>query len=165
MRPSLPAAMLLLALSGACATTLKPTAEARRLARNPPATIEGRVTDPQGLPAAGVRIQGIPRGRDVIWSAPQPTDAEGRFRLSVDAPSDYAFLIFEGDVSVVTTSPLDPARVHVVVAPGETRRGVALTFLRREREELFRPAGPALQENASAAALSERGAWAASWSP
>ena len=34
----------------------------------------GRVVDAEGVPVAGVRIQAIPRGRDVPWSKPAMTE-------------------------------------------------------------------------------------------
>lgn len=133
------AAGLLLLLCGACVSAPPPTAAARRLAENPRATVEGRVTDGDGRPVPGVRVQAVPGGRDIIWAAPAPTDAEGRFRLSLDAPAEYVFLIFEDAVAVVTSSPRDPAQVRISVAPGETRAGVELTLLRRDRQCILEP--------------------------
>jgi hypothetical protein len=128
-----------LAICGACATPPPPTAAARRLAQNPRAIIEGRVTNVAGSPAAGVLVQAVPGGKDIVWSAAAPTDAEGRFRLLLDAPADYVFLIFEDSVAAVTPSPLDPAQVRVSVKPGETKRGIELKLLREQREKLIHP--------------------------
>jgi hypothetical protein len=130
---------LALTLGAACATAPPPTAAARRLAQNVRASVEGRVTDVDGRPVAGVGVQAVPGGRDILWSAPVPTDADGRFRLSLDAPAEYVFLIFEGTAAVVTSSPGDPAQVKVFLQPGEKRTGVELTLLRKERERILHP--------------------------
>ncbi|MGE5277156.1 MAG: carboxypeptidase regulatory-like domain-containing protein [Acidobacteriota bacterium] len=135
-------AALALVLAGACVSGPPPTDEARRLARNERATVEGRVTDADGRPVQGVRVQAVPGGRDVIWAPPAPTDAEGRFRLMLDAPAQYVFLIYVDKVAVLTPSPRDPARVEIFVQPGEKRTGVELTLLREERERLLDPGQP-----------------------
>lgn len=127
---------LLAALSAGCVGPPAPTPEALRLAANPRAVVEGRVLDPGGRPVAGVRVQAVPRG-DISWSGEAETDNEGRFRLSLYAPADYGFLIFEGDHAVVTDSPRDPALLHVPVEPGQTKRGVELCFLREAREKVL----------------------------
>lgn len=137
-----PAAVLGLLLCGACVSAPPPTAAARRLAENPRATVEGRVTDGDGNPVSGVRVQAVPGGRDVLWAAPAPTDAEGRFRLALDAPAQYVFIIFEDSVAVVTPSPLDPAAVRVFLQPGEKKTGVELTLLRQERERILKAGAP-----------------------
>lgn len=134
--------MLLLAIAASCAGPPPPTAAAKRLAANPRATIEGRVVDSGGLPIAGVQVQAIPEGRDILWAAPGTTDAEGRFRLTLDAPAEYVFLILEGGTAVLTAEPDDPSRVHVSVQPGETRGGVALTYRREVRGPLLHPLQP-----------------------
>ena len=128
-----------LALCAACVTSPPPTRPALRLAQNPRATIGGRVTDADGRPVAGARVQAVPGGKDILWSPEAPTDADGRFQLSVDAPAEYVFLVFVDSVAVVTASPRDPARVRVFVNPGETLQGVALTLLGEEREKLVTP--------------------------
>lgn len=97
------------------------------------------MTDAQGHPVAGARVQAVPGGRDILWSSAAPTDAEGRFRLSLDAPAEYVFLVFVDSVAVVTPSPRDPARVRIFVNAGETKRGVELTLLQEEREKLISP--------------------------
>lgn len=132
------AAALALAFA-ACASPPPPTAGAKSLAKNPKAVVEGRVTDEQGRAAAGVLVQAIPGGRDILWSDAAPTDADGRFRLSLDAPAEYVFLIFDGPVAVVTSSAKDPARVRVYLQPGEVRKDVALTLLSSERKSLATP--------------------------
>lgn len=142
MSRSAAAGALALLLAGACVSGPPPTAEARRLAQNERATVEGRVTDADGRPVEGVRVQAVPGGRDVIWAPPAPTDAEGRFRLVLDAPSEYVFLIYVDSVAVLTPSPRDPARVEIFVQPGEKRTGVELTLLREERERLLDPGQP-----------------------
>ena len=127
---------LALALTSACAGAPPPTAAAKRLAQNPKAIVTGRVTDEDGRPVEGARVQAIPGGRDVIWRDPVPTDADGRFRLTLDAPAEYVFLIYDGPTAVLTADPRDPARVCVSVLPGQRREGVELTLLRKERKEL-----------------------------
>ncbi len=112
----------------ACAAPPKPTAASKRVGQNPPATIEGRVTDPDGRPVAGVGVRGIPRGEDIPWRPAVTTDCDGRFRLSVAAPAAYAFLLSWKSVSVMTPSLDDPAMIAVPVHPGETVEGVALVF-------------------------------------
>lgn len=136
------AAALALVFAGACVSGPPPTEEARRLARNERATVEGRVTDADGRPVQGVRVQAVPGGRDVLWAPPAPTDAEGRFRLMLDAPAQYVFLIYVDTVAVLTPSPRDPARVEIFVQPGEKKTGVELTLLREERERLLDPGQP-----------------------
>jgi len=136
------AAALALVLAGACVSAPPPTEAARRLARNERAAVEGRVTDTDGRPVPGVRVQAVPGGRDVLWAPPAPTDAEGRFRLKLDAPAEYVFIIYVGSVAVLTPSPRDPARVEVFLQPGEKKTGVELTLLRRERERLLDPGPP-----------------------
>jgi hypothetical protein len=131
-------AATLLALA-ACASPPPPTPAAKERARNPKAVVEGRVVDEQGRAVSGVTVQAIPGGKDIEWSAAVPTDAGGHFRLSLDAPADYVFLIFEGDMGVVTSSPKDPARVRISVAPGEVRRGIELTYLSAERKKIETP--------------------------
>jgi len=112
----------------ACATPPKPTAAAKRIAQNPPATIEGRVADPFGKPVAGVGVRGIPRGEDIPWWPAAATDCDGRFRLKVAAPAAYAFLLSWKSVSVMTAAADDPSTEAVPVRPGETVGGVQLVF-------------------------------------
>ncbi len=128
-----------LILAAACAKPPPPTAAARRLAQNPRATVEGRVTDAQGRPVAGASVQAVPGGKDINWSAAAPTDADGHFRLSLDAPAEYVFLVFVDSVAVVTSSPRDPAQVRIFVSSGETRTGVELKLLRVERQKVLDP--------------------------
>ncbi len=139
MPRSVPAAALTLALCGSCTGPPPPTAGARQLAQNPRASVEGRVIDADGRPVEGVRVQAVPGGRDIVWSPDVPTDADGRFRLSLDAPAEYVFLIFEERIAVLTPSPRDPSQVRIFVNAGETKRGVELTLLRKERRELLEP--------------------------
>lgn len=112
----------------ACATPPKPTAAAQRIAKNPPATIEGRVTDPEGKPVAGIGVRGVPRGEDIPWWPAATTDCDGRFDLKVAAPAAYGFLLSWKGVAVMTSAPDDPATTAVSVAPGKTIVGVALVF-------------------------------------
>jgi hypothetical protein len=122
------AVALLVAALVACATPPKPTAAAQRIAENPPATIEGRVTDPFGKPVAGVGVRGIPRGEDIPWWPAATTDCDGRFRVQVAAPAAYAFLLSWKGVAVMTSAPDDPAMTAVPVQPGGTYGGVHLVF-------------------------------------
>ena len=112
----------------ACASPPKPTAAAKRIARNPPATIEGRVTDPDGRPVAGIGVRGIPRGEDIPWWPAATTDCDGRFRVRVAAPAAYAFLLSWKGVAVMTSAADDPATITVPVQPGGTFGGVHLVF-------------------------------------
>jgi hypothetical protein len=123
----------------ACTSPPPPTAAAKERAHNPKAVVEGRVVDEQGRAVSGVTVQAIPGGKDIEWSAAAPTDSGGHFRLSLDAPADYVFLIFEGDLGVVTSSPKDPARVRVSLQPGEVRQGIELTLLTEERRKVETP--------------------------
>jgi len=115
-------------IAAACATAPKPRPAALRIAKNPPAVVEGRVTDPSGRPVARIGVRGIPRGEDIPWSAPAITDCDGRFRLTVPAPAAYAFLLYWKDTAVMTPDPDDPSNVAVPVHPGQTVSGVRLTF-------------------------------------
>jgi len=111
-----------------CASAPKPREAAKRIAQNPPATIVGRVTDPDGKPVAGVGVRGIPRGEDIPWWAPATTDCDGRFQLKVAAPAAYGFLLSWRGVAVMTPASDDPATTAVPVSPGGTVEGVALVF-------------------------------------
>jgi hypothetical protein len=122
------AASVCMALVGACASSPRPREAALRIAKNAPAVVEGRVTDPSGHPAAGVGVRGIPRGEDIPWTAPAVTDCDGRFRVSVAAPAAYAFLLYWKDTAVMTSAPDDPSLVAVPVQPEQTVSGVALIF-------------------------------------
>ncbi len=123
-------------LSCGCAAAPRPTAASLALARNPRATIEGRVLDRQGRPVAGIGVLALPRGRDIGWSPRAVTDPEGRFRLSVFAPAEYGFLLSWRGRTVVTPEGEDPARLSLSVAPGERRQGIELVFLRDSWEKL-----------------------------
>ena len=115
-------------IAGACASPPRPRDAARRIAMNPPAIVEGRVTDPTGHPAAGIGVRGIPRGEDIPWTAPVFTDCEGRFHLALPAPAAYAFLLSWKDTAVLTPDPDDPSNVAVPVQPAQTVAGVVLVF-------------------------------------
>jgi hypothetical protein len=130
------AAALVVVVSAACAGPPPPTDAAKRLAQNQKAVVLGRVTDEEGRPVPGVRVQAIPGGRDVFWREPATTDADGRFRLALDAPAEYVFLVYEGTTAVITDDPRDPARVCVSLLPGQQREGIELTLLRKKRKEL-----------------------------
>jgi hypothetical protein len=145
---AIPAALV---FTCACATPPPPTPGAIALARNPRATVEGSVTDSAGRPVEGMRVEAVPGGRDVLWSPAAATDAEGRFRLSLDAPSEYVFLIYDGAIGVVTPQPDDPTRVRIYLQSGETRKGIALTLLRHDRDCFVEPLlAPAAGETGSA---------------
>jgi hypothetical protein len=115
-----------------CASRPQPTAEAVRRSTNPPAVVEGRVFDPEGRPVAGVAVWGLPRDKDLGWSAASVTDGLGRFRLSLVAPGEYGFLLSWRGITVVTPRSDDPARVLVSLGAGTTRSGVVLVFRRDE---------------------------------
>jgi hypothetical protein len=135
--------MIALALGAGCASRPRPTAEAVRRGTNPPAFVEGRVVDPQGHPVAGVTVWGLPRDKDVGWSAPSVTDDRGRFRLTLVAPGDYGFLIARQGITVITPRKDDPSRVLVVLGPRDIRTGVDLVFRREEWDHaLLSPRAP-----------------------
>jgi hypothetical protein len=101
--------------------------------------VEGRVIDPQGRPVAGIRVEGVPRGKEVPWSPPAWTDSEGRFALALFAPAEYGFVLREGKNTVVTEDPRDPSRMHLLVTSGERRGGVELLFLREQWKRALAP--------------------------
>jgi protocatechuate 3,4-dioxygenase beta subunit len=106
------------------------------LAANARATVEGRVTDREGHPVAAIGVRGLPRGKDVGWSAPAVTNSEGRFRLALVAPAEYGFLLSWQGRTVVTPEKDDPSRLNIAVSPGENRGGIQLVFLREEWAKL-----------------------------
>jgi hypothetical protein len=126
-------------LLAACATPPRPTKASLVLSANERAVVEGRVTDRQGRAVAAIKVQGLPRGKDIGWSPAAVTDSNGRFRLVLIAPADYGFLLSWNGRTVVTPEKDDPARLNVAVEPGSRREGVALLFLREEWEKLERP--------------------------
>ncbi len=119
-------------VAGACVSAPRPTAEAVRRSANARAVVEGRVSDPDGRPVSGVTVWGLPRDKDLGWSAPSVTDGAGRFRLSLFAPGNYGFLIAWKGVTVVTPGGDDPSRTIVLISPGDRKSGVALVFRRDE---------------------------------
>jgi hypothetical protein len=123
----------------ACATPPRPTAQARRIAANPRAVVEGRVRDVSGHPVAGIGVRGIPWGRDIPWSPAAETDAAGRFRLSLAAPGSYGFLLVRDGRTVITPDDRDPSRLSIAVEPGQRRDGVELVFLASEWERAMEP--------------------------
>ena len=94
------------------------------------------MTDRQGRAVAAIKVQGLPRGKDVGWSPAAVTDSSGRFRLVLIAPADYGFLLSWNGRTVITPEKDDPARLHVAVESGSRREGVDLIFLQEEWEEL-----------------------------
>ena len=130
---------LLVILCAACATPPRPTKESVALSANARAVVEGRVTDREGRAVAAIKVQGLPRGKDVGWSPAAVTDSNGHFRLVLVAPADYGFLLSWNGRTVVTPEKDDPARRRVAVEPGSRREGVALLFLREEWEKLDGP--------------------------
>ncbi len=119
-----------------CATPPRPTEGARKLSENEPAIVEGRVMDRAGRPVAGIRVQALPRGKDIKWSKPATTDSQGRFRLSLFAPAAYGFVLSWRGITVITPEAEDPARLQITVQPGEHREGVELLFLREAWEKI-----------------------------
>jgi hypothetical protein len=137
----------------ACAAAPKPTAEMLRVEAQPRATVEGRVTDAEGRPVAGISVRGIPRGRDIPWLPWTVTGCDGSYRLTLAAPAHYAFQVLWRGRSVITEDPRDPARVEVGLLPGERRTGVDLVFL----PALWRPVtGAAWEPPATASASASK---------
>lgn len=126
------AGLLAVALAAACVSAPSPTVGQIALALNPRANVSGRVVDAEGVPVTGVRIQAIPRGRDVPWSKPAMTDQDGIFELSLFAPAAYSFLLHKRDTSVITADTKDPSLAFLVVASGERRAGIDVVFLREQ---------------------------------
>ena len=124
------ASLLVVAAGLACAGAPGPSATSVALAKNPRATIEGRVVGEDGLPIPGLSVYAMPRGKDVPWPAPARTDSEGRFSLSVFAPAEYGFFLRWEGRTVITSREEDPARLAVAVEPGDRREGIELVFLR-----------------------------------
>lgn len=135
------AVLLLSVLEIACVSAPPPTAGAVRLTKNARAWVEGRVLDVDGRPVAGVQVEALPRGADILWSAGSTTDQDGRFRLELFAPADYAFVLSTDGITVVTADPRDPSREHVAVTPGERREGVELRFLGSVRRKILAETG------------------------
>jgi hypothetical protein len=132
-RVRLAGALAILLVAG-CVSPPRPTTDAVRRSRNPTALVEGVVRDPAGRPVAGVSVHGLPREKDLLWSPASVTDADGRFRLVLDAPGEYGFLIYSGGVTVVTPRSDDPSRTTVSLRPADHRTGIALVFRREDRE-------------------------------
>lgn len=117
-----------------CATRPQPTPETVRRSANPRAIVEGRVVDPRGAPVAGVSVRGLPREKEVAWTAPSVTDVQGRFRVELVAPGQYGFVLSWKGITIVTPFEDDPSRVLLRLAPGERRSGIELLFRREEWE-------------------------------
>jgi hypothetical protein len=133
----------LLVAAGACVSAPRPTDEAVRRSANPPAVVEGQVSDPEGHPVSGVVVWGLPRDKDLGWSDPSVTDDDGRFRLSLVTPGTYGFLIAWKGITVVTPRADDPSRAVVSVGPGDRKSGVALVFRREDWDRaLLAPRAP-----------------------
>ncbi len=130
-------------LTASCASRPRPTAEAVRRSRNPPAVVEGTVRDSAGRTVSGLSVQGLPRDKHLAWSSAAVTDREGRFRLSLDAPGEYGFLISPGGITVVMPRSDDPSRTTVSLRPGERRAGIELVFHREDGEKaILSPRSP-----------------------
>ncbi len=130
MRKASPLWIILAA--AACVSPPRPTPAALALEHNARAVVEGRVTDVEGHPVSGLRVDAIPRNGDIPWSPPATTGTDGRFRLELCAPGEYGFALRQGPRGVVTNDPRDPSRVHVSVTPGQHRDGIELLFLGEE---------------------------------
>ena len=131
----LAAGSLAIVLAAGCASPPRPTTEAVHRSRNPPAIVEGTVRDRAGTRLSGLSVQGLPREKDLLWSPAAVTDREGRFRLSLDAPGEYGFLVTSGRITVVTPRSDDPSRTIVSLRPGERRTGIELVFHREDEEK------------------------------
>ncbi|MFN2385015.1 MAG: carboxypeptidase-like regulatory domain-containing protein [Thermoanaerobaculia bacterium] len=142
-RSRLAALSIACALAGACASAPRLTDEAIRRGTNARATVTGTVRDPGGRPIAGIRVIGLPRDRDLAWSPPAVSDAEGRFRLELIAPGNYGFLLSWNGVTVITLDPKDPSRVRVHLKPSE-ERAIELTFPREAWERTLAESGQKL---------------------
>jgi hypothetical protein len=140
----LAAVLLACPLAAACVSAPRLTDEAIRRESNARATVTGTVRDESGKSVAGIQITGLPRERDLGWSPPAVSDAEGRFRLELIAPGDYGFLLSWRGVTVITASPDEPARVRLQVRPAEKKAGVELTFLRQAWERTLAESGQRL---------------------
>jgi carboxypeptidase family protein len=123
---------LLVAAACACASRPRPTPEMLRRSANPRAVVEGRVVDPRGAPVQAVSVRGLPREKEVAWTGPSVTDAEGRFRVELIAPGEYGFVLSWKGITIVTPLGDDPSRVLLRLAPGERRAGIELVFHRDE---------------------------------
>jgi len=135
------ASLCLVALFGvACVQAPRPTAGMLEIERNPRARVEGRVTDTDGRPVPGRRVEAIPRGKDIPWSAGATTDGEGRFVLLLAAPGAYGFVLTHGNRTMVTDDPRDPSRVVVEVQPGQRRTGIELIYLKEKWKAFFKKA-------------------------
>jgi hypothetical protein len=112
-----------------CATAPSRTAGQIALTRNPRAAVEGRLLDASGNPVASMRVYAIPLARDVLWSGPATTDADGRFELTLFAPASYTFLLCRYELCVMTSDMRDASRVGITVEPGRRCSGIELRFL------------------------------------
>ncbi len=125
------AAAVIAALTAGCAAAPKPSAAIVALEKAPKVRVSGLVVDSvTGAPVAGIRVMGLPRGKDYPWCPPAATDAGGRFVLELAAPAEYSFLLRAGTVSVLTPSPDDPGYVDVTTVPGRPIEGIRLKFLK-----------------------------------
>jgi hypothetical protein len=127
-----------------CLSAPRPTEEAVRRSRNTRALVEGVVRDETGVPVAGIEVIGLPRQRDLLWSPPATTDAEGRFQLALDAPGEYGLLLSWRGITVITPREDDPSRIDLILAPGEKRVGVLVRWWRGEWEKQLEESGQRL---------------------
>lgn len=128
-------------LAAGCVSAPRLTDEAIRRESNARATVTGTVRDESGRPVAGIQVIGLPRDRDLGWSAPAVSDAQGRFRLELIAPGDYGFLLSWNGISVITARAEEPARMRVTLWPAEDESGIVLTFLGEEWERTLAESG------------------------
>lgn len=109
-----------------------------KLALTAPATIKGKVVDPQGNPKANKDVRAMASdGRDSRYVAPRTkTDANGNFTLTHVRPGEVRVEVepfWSRDPDDSNTPEIEHAAV--TVSAGETKEDVAVTTTRRERGE------------------------------
>ena len=124
-------------LAAGCATAPSRTAGQIALTQNARGVVAGQVLDSAGQPVAGIRVDAIPLARDVLWSEPAATDADGRFELALFAPASYTFLLCRADTCAMTADPRDASRVGITLEPGQRYPEIELRFLTDQWNEVL----------------------------